>query len=75
MMPCCRRASRTLGSTGMRERSARIDGLLNVWSQPGAGTEIEMTVPAATAFGKAGGMPGAGGHRRHGTADHRARGG
>ena len=41
------------GLQGMRERSERVDGLLTVWSQPGAGTEIEMTVPAATAFGKA----------------------
>jgi signal transduction histidine kinase/ligand-binding sensor domain-containing protein len=38
------------GLSGMRERSERIDGKLRVRSAVGAGTEIDLTVPAATAF-------------------------
>jgi signal transduction histidine kinase len=33
------------GLAGMRERAARIGGALNISSRPGAGTEIELTVP------------------------------
>ncbi|MFO1150394.1 MAG: two-component regulator propeller domain-containing protein [Alsobacter sp.] len=38
------------GLQGMRERATRIGGRLTVWSQPGAGTEVEMTIPAANAY-------------------------
>lgn len=38
------------GLTGMRERAAKIDGQLVVRSRPGAGAEIELTVPAQSAF-------------------------
>jgi signal transduction histidine kinase/ligand-binding sensor domain-containing protein len=38
------------GLRGMRERAARVKGELTVWSRPGAGTEVTLTVPAATAF-------------------------
>jgi signal transduction histidine kinase len=38
------------GLSGMRERSERIDAKLRVRSAAGAGTEIDLTVPAATAF-------------------------
>jgi ligand-binding sensor domain-containing protein/signal transduction histidine kinase len=38
------------GLQGMRERAARVGGHLNVWSRPGSGTEVELTVPAATAY-------------------------
>jgi ligand-binding sensor domain-containing protein/signal transduction histidine kinase len=38
------------GLSGMRERSERIGGRLRVWSRPGAGTEVELAVPAHVAF-------------------------
>jgi len=38
------------GLSGMRERSERIGGRLRVWSRPGAGTEVELSVPAHLAF-------------------------
>jgi len=34
------------GLAGMRERAARIGGALNISSRPGAGTEIELTIPS-----------------------------
>jgi ligand-binding sensor domain-containing protein/signal transduction histidine kinase len=40
------------GLQGMRERVERIGGDLAVWSQPGAGTEIELSIPAATAYSR-----------------------
>jgi signal transduction histidine kinase/ligand-binding sensor domain-containing protein len=38
------------GLTGMKERAKRLRGQLNMWSKPGAGTEVELTVPAHVAF-------------------------
>ena len=38
------------GLTGMRERAARLGAELNFWSKPGAGTEIELTVPGNIAY-------------------------
>jgi signal transduction histidine kinase/streptogramin lyase len=38
------------GIVGMRERSRALGAKLNIWSRPGSGTEIELIVPAATAF-------------------------
>jgi signal transduction histidine kinase len=40
------------GLAGMRERAERIGGTLRVWSRAGAGTEVELTVPARVAFGE-----------------------
>jgi signal transduction histidine kinase len=39
------------GLRGMRERSKRIGGQLDVWSERGAGTEVELTIPASVAYG------------------------
>ncbi len=39
------------GLPGMSERARRIGGRLEVWSEHGAGTEIELTVPASIAYG------------------------
>jgi signal transduction histidine kinase len=36
----------------MRERAKSFGGKLEVWSEVGAGTEVELTVPAAIAYGK-----------------------
>jgi signal transduction histidine kinase/ligand-binding sensor domain-containing protein len=38
------------GLPGMRERARKIGGQLELWSRPGSGTEVELTVPAATAY-------------------------
>jgi signal transduction histidine kinase len=40
------------GLPGMRERAERIGSRLRVWSREGAGTEIELSVPAGIAFGE-----------------------
>ena len=38
------------GFIGMQERTKRIRGQLNIWSRPGAGTEVSLTVPAGVAY-------------------------
>jgi signal transduction histidine kinase len=38
------------GLTGMRERAKRIGGHLEIWSQTGAGTEVELSIPGAIAY-------------------------
>lgn len=40
------------GIPGMRERAQRIGSRLDFWSEMGAGTEVELTVPAAMAYEK-----------------------
>jgi signal transduction histidine kinase/streptogramin lyase len=40
------------GLPGMRERAQSIGAKLRVWSERGAGTEIELTVPGSIAFAK-----------------------
>ena len=41
------------GLSGMRELAKRIGAKLDLCSEPGAGTKIELTVPARVAYGKA----------------------
>jgi signal transduction histidine kinase/ligand-binding sensor domain-containing protein len=41
------------GLRGARERAQQIGARLEFWSEAGAGTEVELTVPAAVAYGKA----------------------
>jgi signal transduction histidine kinase len=38
------------GLPGIRERAKRIGAQLALWSESGAGTEVELTVPAAVAY-------------------------
>jgi signal transduction histidine kinase len=38
------------GLVGMRERAQKIGGELKIWSQEGAGTEIELSIPGAIAY-------------------------
>jgi len=38
------------GLTGMRERAKRIGGEMDVWSELGAGTEVELRIPASVAY-------------------------
>ena len=39
------------GLPGIRERAKRIGAQLRVWSESGAGTEVELTVSASVAYG------------------------
>jgi signal transduction histidine kinase len=38
------------GLPGMQERARKIGGHLKIWSNPGAGTEIDLSVPAKVAY-------------------------
>jgi signal transduction histidine kinase len=38
------------GLPGMRERAETLGGKMEVWSEHGAGTEIELIIPAAVAY-------------------------
>jgi signal transduction histidine kinase len=38
------------GLRGIRERAARIGSQVDFWSESGAGTEVQLTVPAAIAY-------------------------
>jgi signal transduction histidine kinase len=38
------------GLPGIRERAQRIGAKLDFWSEAGAGTEVQLTVPAAVAY-------------------------
>ena len=40
------------GLKGMRERARGIGGRLEVWSEHGAGTEVELVIPASVAYGR-----------------------
>jgi ligand-binding sensor domain-containing protein/signal transduction histidine kinase len=39
------------GLPGMHERARRIGAQLNVWSRPGAGTEVDLSIPGPIAYG------------------------
>jgi signal transduction histidine kinase len=39
------------GLIGMRERANKLGATLDIWSKPGAGTEIDLRVPAKVAYG------------------------
>jgi signal transduction histidine kinase len=38
------------GMTGMKERASRVGAKFDIWSTPGAGTEVEVNIPAAAAY-------------------------
>jgi signal transduction histidine kinase len=38
------------GLRGMRERAKLVGGSLEVWSEPGSGTEVELTIPGGSAY-------------------------
>src|SRR6202030_363957 len=46
------------GLPGARERATRIGARLDFWSEAGAGTEVELTVPASMAYGTSRDGPG-----------------
>jgi signal transduction histidine kinase/ligand-binding sensor domain-containing protein len=39
------------GLPGMRERAGQLGGQLDIWSKPGVGTEVELTVAGSVAYG------------------------
>jgi signal transduction histidine kinase len=41
---------RHYGLSGMRERARQIGGKLDIWSGPGAGTEIELSIASSIAY-------------------------
>ena len=41
-----------LGLPGVHERAKKMGARLKIWSEPGAGTEVELTVPARIAYEK-----------------------
>jgi ligand-binding sensor domain-containing protein/signal transduction histidine kinase len=51
------------GLQGMRERATQLGGRLHVWGERGAGTEVELTLPAGLAYGEGAGKDSAGTHR------------
>jgi signal transduction histidine kinase len=42
------------GLPGMRERAEQIGARLDIWSEVGAGTEVELRIPGAVAYGTEG---------------------
>jgi signal transduction histidine kinase len=40
------------GITGIRERAQRVGAVMNYWTELGAGTEVELRIPAAIAYEK-----------------------
>ena len=42
------------GLQGMRERAQQIGGQLEMWSEVGAGTEMELRIPGSVAYGTGG---------------------
>jgi signal transduction histidine kinase len=46
------------GLPGIRERAKHIGARLDFWSEAGAGTEVELTVPASVAYGRSRNGPG-----------------
>lgn len=50
--------ARHWGMTSMRERAAQIGGQINLWSEMGAGTEVELRIPGALAYAAPGPRPG-----------------
>jgi glucose-6-phosphate-specific signal transduction histidine kinase len=46
-------SERHFGLRGMRERATLIGGKLTMWSELDAGTEVELRLPASTAYGTA----------------------
>jgi signal transduction histidine kinase len=61
------------GLLGIHERAKRIGARLDLWSEAGAGTEVELTVPASAAYGISGNGPGFRLFRKKsGTHEHRS---
>jgi signal transduction histidine kinase len=60
------------GLTGVRERAQRIGAQLDFWSEAGAGTESQLTVPAAIAYATSADRGGFGLFRKARSHGHRS---
>jgi len=58
------------GMTGMYERARNVHAHLSIWSRPGAGTEVELTIPAHIAYDAAPSLVRFGLSRREEQAHH-----
>ena len=54
------------GLPGIRERAKRIGARLVIWSEAGAGTEVELEIPSRIAYGTSGARRGFGFFRKNG---------
>ena len=45
--------ARHYGLPGLQERAKLVGGKLRVWSDPGSGTQIELTIPASVVYASA----------------------
>ncbi|WP_169747042.1 extracellular solute-binding protein [Edaphobacter aggregans] len=59
------------GLRGVRERAQQIGAKLDVWSQAGAGTEVQLAVAASVAYQKTSGRSGFGWFQRTGNHERR----
>jgi PAS domain S-box-containing protein len=50
--------ARHWGLIGIRERAKRMGAQLDLWSEPGAGTEVRLTVPASVSYAASPADPG-----------------
>jgi PAS domain S-box-containing protein len=50
--------ARHWGLIGIRERAKRMGAQLDLWSEPGAGTEVRLTVPASVSYAPSPADPG-----------------
>jgi signal transduction histidine kinase len=55
------------GLQGMRERARQIGAQLEIWSQTGAGTEVELRIPGPIAYAKPTGLGPSRGSRAEGS--------
>jgi signal transduction histidine kinase len=58
------------GFPGMRERANHIGAQLDVWSKPGAGTEVELSIPGSIAYEEFPARPGIRFFRRRKERNH-----
>jgi signal transduction histidine kinase/ligand-binding sensor domain-containing protein len=56
-LPASAGASSHWGLPGMSERAKLLKGTLNVWSERGRGTEVELSIPASVAYLNSGATP------------------
>ena len=59
------------GLQGVRERAQQIGAKLDVWSEAGAGTEVQLAVPASVAYRKTSSRSRFGWFQRTGNHEHR----
>ncbi len=53
------------GMIGIKERASQVGAQLNVWSKPGVGTEVDLSVPGSIAYDRNENRNGAPHHQKH----------